>query len=132
MPNIYDNIDKHLVDALRVAMNDATRLDVCVGYFNLRGWRELAGSVDKLDGTHACRVLVGMNVQSPDEELRDLLNRQAFDEDSGRKLLDSKAFQRRKKEMAERFRNQLTIGAPNNQDEAALRRLARQLRANKV
>jgi hypothetical protein len=40
LPNIYDNIDKHLVDALRDAMTDATRLDVCVGYFNLRGWRE--------------------------------------------------------------------------------------------
>ena len=113
-------------------MHDATRLDACVGYFSLRGWRELAASVDTLEGTHACRVLVGMNVQSPDEELRDLLYQQSFEEDSSRQLLDSKAFQRRKREMADRFREQLTIGTPNNTDESALRRLARQLRANKV
>lgn len=88
MPNIYDNIDKHLIDALQGSMEHATRLDVCVGYFNLRGWRELAPHVDKLDGIHPCRVLIGMNVHSPDEELRDLLNQQAFDEDSGRQILD--------------------------------------------
>lgn len=39
---------------------------------------------------------------------------------------------RLKKKLAEEFRNQLTIGIPTNQDEIALRQLARQIRAKKI
>lgn len=37
-----------------------------------------------------------------------------------------------KKRMAEEFREQLTFGAPTNQDEDGLRRLSAQIRAKKV
>lgn len=71
MPNIYDNIDKHLVDALRAAMVDAAKLDVCVGYFNLRGWSSLAASVDKLDGPRAGLGEVGLRHAIAAHELPD-------------------------------------------------------------
>ena len=46
--------------------------------------------------------------------------------------IDNQTAIRLKKKLAEEFRQQLTIGAPTNQDEAGLRRLAAQIRAKKV
>ena len=64
---------------------------------------------------------------SPTDELRALLsaNRNA-------PRIDSAAVRRLKLETAERLRRQLTIGAPTNADERALRRLLAQLKAGKV
>ena len=46
--------------------------------------------------------------------------------------LDNQTVLRLKTRLAEEFREQLTIGAPTNEDEAGLRRLAKQIRAKKV
>ena len=48
MPKIYDNIELHLTEGLKNYIGASKRTDFCVGYFNLRGWKEVAESVDKL------------------------------------------------------------------------------------
>ncbi|MDZ7622246.1 MAG: phospholipase D-like domain-containing protein [Candidatus Competibacteraceae bacterium] len=128
MPRIFDNIEKALLPALQGTLEVAERGDFCVGYFNLRGWRHLAGHVDRWAGgaDRCCRLLVGMHV-SPSDELRRALLARETDQD-----LDNPTAIREKRRIAEEFRQQLTFGAPSNADEAALRQLAGQIRAGKL
>lgn len=63
MPRIFDNQTAQLAAALRYALSQALALDACVGYLNLRGWRQIADRVDDLPGIRGrapARVLVGM------------------------------------------------------------------------
>lgn len=128
MPRIFDNIEKPLLPALQETLKVAERADFCVGYFNLRGWRHLAGHVDRWAGGEGqcCRLLVGMHV-APSDELRQALRRR--EDDDG---LDNQTALREKRRIAEEFRQQLTFGVPTNDDEAALRQLSAQIRAKKL
>ena len=128
MPRIFDNIEKSLLPALQETLKVAERADFCVGYFNLRGWRHLAGHVDRWAGGagQCCRLLVGMHIL-PSDELRQTL-RTREDADG----LDNQTALREKRRIAEEFRQQLTFGAPTNNDEATLRQLSMQIRANKL
>ncbi len=127
MPRIFDNISDKLISALQDTMQSADRVDFCVGYFNLRGWRLLQADIEKLAGGEdgCCRILIGMN-PSPREELREYLSLKA------RKPLDQQQVMRRKRQIVKDFRRQLTFGAPNNEDEQGLRGLVRQLRLGKA
>ena len=60
MPKIYDNIENKLTEGLRNTIEVSHRADFCVGYFNLRGWKEVADNIENLDGgeNNCCRVLV--------------------------------------------------------------------------
>lgn len=70
MPRIFDNIENHLTVGLNETIALSKRTDFCVGYFNLRGWKEVADKVDTLAGAPVmegdeevhrhCRLLVGM------------------------------------------------------------------------
>jgi superfamily II DNA or RNA helicase len=136
MPTIYDNIEKHLEEGLNKTLEKAKRADFCIGYFNLRGWRRVADNVSKLEGGHLpsetedeqkyhCRVIVGMQ-KLPSDEIR-----QFFSSDRD-KMIDNPTAIELKKKVAAEFREQLIIGNPNNEDEKALKKLAKQLRAKKV
>jgi hypothetical protein len=50
MPKIYDNIENKLTEGLRNTIEVSYRADFCVGYFNLRGWKEVADNIENLDG----------------------------------------------------------------------------------
>jgi len=128
MPRVFDNIELPLLPALCNSLAQSQRADFCIGYFNLRGWRQIDHLVEPWAGDDfsRCRVLVGMQ-ELPDQELRRALSlAKAQDE------LDNSTAVRLKRRMAEEFRLQLTVGAPNVADEQGLRRLSAQLKAGKV
>jgi hypothetical protein len=53
MPKIYDNIKNHLSKGLNETLEHSNRTDFCVGYFNLKGWKQVANKIDLLDGETA-------------------------------------------------------------------------------
>jgi superfamily II DNA or RNA helicase len=128
MPRIFDNIDQQLLPALCETLKVSERADFCVGYFNLRGWRQLDSYIEKWSGEDdgCCRLLVGMH-SLPQDELREAIGLLKTEDE-----LDNRTALKLKKQLAEEFRRQITFGAPNNEDEAGLRRLAAQVRAKKV
>lgn len=128
MPHIYDNIELPLLPSLRDALGVAYRADFCVGYLNLRGWKHIGDLIEAFDGGagHCARVLIGMQA-APHEELARALRLGATDDG-----VDQAYVVRTKQAYARCLREQLTLGVPTAEDEAALRRLARQLRGGKV
>src|ERR1017187_9726999 len=128
VPRIFDNIEQQLLPALRQALDLSERADCCVGYFNLRGWKQIACNVERWSGGdgNCCRLLIGMQ-RLPQDELREALS---LVHPSGN--LDLQTAARLKKRMAEDFRDQLTYGAPTNEDERGLQHLAMQIRSRKV
>jgi superfamily II DNA or RNA helicase len=128
MPRIFDNIDLQLLPILRETLKISYRADFCVGYFNLRGWRRIDDLVEQYLGSEnaCCRLLIGMQ-SLPSDEVH-----AAFSLVSGDGRIDNSSIVRFKKRMAAEFRQQLTIGAPTNQDEAGLRRLSHQLKTQKL
>ena len=128
MPRILDNLtpDSELRSALQTTLELSDHADFCVGYFNLRGWKHVDSYVEPWSGDVQCaRVLVGMQ-RLPHDQLREALS--LLDEPA----IDNQAALRLKQRLAEEFRDQLVIGVPTNSDEAALQRLAKQLRTGKV
>ncbi len=128
MPRIFDNIDLQLLPTLRDTLKVSYRADFCVGYFNLRGWRKLDDLIEQYIGgeVSCCRLLVGMQ-SLPSDEVHT-----AFTLGAGEGRLDNSTIIRFKKKIAAEFKDQLTIGAPTNEDEAGLRRLSHQLKAKKL
>lgn len=135
MPKIYDNIENHLTDGLNDTLELSRRTDFCVGYFNLRGWKEVADKIDNLSGANVyevnedmhrtCRLLVGMQ-KMPVEILREY-----FSQDDEH-IIDQAEAVKLKKRLAQEFKDQLTIGTPSEQDERALRKLSQQMKDKKV
>jgi len=128
LPRVFDNIEADLLPALRQTLKVSERGDFCVGYFNLRGWKSIDDLISAWPGGDGgqCRLLVGMQ-RLPQDELQGGLGVRT-DEPA----LDNQTALRLKRKLAEEFRVQLTLGMPNNADEAGLRRLAIQLKSKQV
>ena len=135
MPKIYDNIQNQLTKGLAETLKLSQRGDFCVGYFNLRGWHEIADRIDELAGMPVtekndqfhryCRLLVGMQ-KLPSEILRESFLR------DDTYIIDQAEMIKLKKKLAYEFKEQLTIGTPTERDEIYLRKLSKQLKAKKV
>ncbi len=128
MSSIYDNIEQPILPELQHYLKQAYRADFCVGYFNLRGWRQIDADIQRFEGSEgqACRLLVGM-YRFPKEELRQAL---AIGVEPER--IDQGQAIRLQTLMAQEFRQQLTYGAPSADDEEGLQRLRSQLLAHKL
>lgn len=128
MPRIFDNITDKLQDALIQTLPSAQSADFCVGYFNLRGWRLLASSIDHMTGGdgHNVRLLIGMTT-TPRDEVKRLFSLQGSEHQ-----IDLSTAIRLKNKIVEDFRQQLTVGIPSDADEAGLRHLSAQLREKKL
>ena len=112
MPRIFDNIEASLLPALQETLELSDHADFCVGYFNLRGWKELDSYIETWSGNegHCCRLLVGMQ-KLPQDELRQVMRLSRAD--SG---MDNQTAIRLKKKLAEEFRDQLMVGAASWED----------------
>jgi len=127
MPKILDNIENHLIQTLKNTLEVSFRSDFCVGYFNLRGWKEVANYIDEWSGEdeNRCRLLVGMQ-KLPQELIRDFFSIKQEE------MMDNQKALKIKKELAQNFKDQLTIGIPTEQDEIGLRKLSKQIKQKKV
>ena len=126
MPRIFDNQTAQLATALRDTLSQALALDACVGYLNLRGWRQIADRVDALpgiEGRSPARVLVGMAAR-PEQMMRGAYRIRRADEDGRLTLKDAVKL---RDEALREFRDQLVVGAPTDAEEKALRRSRNQL-----
>jgi superfamily II DNA or RNA helicase len=130
MPRIFDNMEKSLLPELKRNLDGAIKADFCVGYVNLRGWESIEDEIEKFTGIgdSTCRLLVGMQTL-PKDELQAFFS---LNRESKNRSISNEEGIKQKRKYVEEFRLQLTYGAPNNRDEAALRRLSAQLKAGKI
>ena len=114
MPTIYDNIESSLTKGLGDTLEVSYRADFCVGYFNLRGWKQVSAHIEKMAGAtvveddenvhRTCRLLVGMQ-KMPKDLLRTYFKRGNTDP------LTNKIANQLLKQMAQEFREQLIFGS---------------------
>lgn len=133
---LFDNINlelgPHLLETLKVSQ----RMDVAVGYFNLRGWSVFDEHVrPKLDEpgaapTTTVRILIGMVAADPQRQALDDLQGQV--DGTVAHDADGEAARNRKTQLLEQLRIQLMRGLPTKNDRATLRSLRDQLAAGTV
>ncbi|MDF3283247.1 helicase-related protein [Gordonia sp. N1V] len=125
MTRIFDNIKSNLGTHLQQSLQVSDRMDVAVGYFNLRGWGAFDALVKEKVAAGATgpvvRVLIGMVMAGPQQEtLEDL---QADVDGTPRPDADANAARERKAQLLEQLRTQLMRGLPTNADRVALQSL---------
>jgi phosphatidylserine/phosphatidylglycerophosphate/cardiolipin synthase-like enzyme len=123
MTRIFDNIKAPLGDHLQKTLAEFDRMDVAVGYFNLRGWRTFDDLVRSKPrgGQPTARILIGMSAPGPQDEAVDEL--QAAVDGSLRPDADAETARQRKAELVEHLRAQLMRGMPTPADRSTLRSL---------
>jgi superfamily II DNA or RNA helicase len=125
LARIFDNIKLDLGTHLTKTLHVSDRVDVAVGYFNLRGWSLFDEIVRrKADGNAALpvmRILIGMVMTGPQEEALGELQAGLGGEVT--QDADASAARARKAELLEQLRTQLMRGVPTNADRANLQSL---------
>jgi len=131
---IFDNITSDLGTHLQATLKVSDRMDVAVGYFNLRGWSVFDALVrDKAEqatSVPVVRILIGMVMTGPQQEALDEL--QASVEGTPRLDADANLARERKDQLLEQLRLQLMRGLPTPADRAALQSLRDLLEAGAV
>ncbi len=127
MPRIFDNIKLDLGDALRASFAQAYSADICVGYFNLRGWDVLSDLVDRFVGGESlqCRLLVGRNITPADEVRWEY-------EAASEPAVDRRTTILERNALLESYHQQLIVGGQSEQQLRSLRLLRRHMREGKV
>ena len=112
------NIDLKLEQGLRNIMESPSvkRVDFCVGYFNLRGWKLIIDQVDNLPGDYVeegnndvfctCHLLIGMHHHNED------YIRRLYGQDDT--LPDANMVKKSKLQIAIDFANNYRSGYPQN------------------
>ncbi len=133
MARIFDNINLELAPHLVATYEASDRMDSAVGYFNLRGWTQFAGAVERkrLTDKPVMRILVGMTLADPHAEVQSFLQA-ALEGREPDEDIDRDVAKARLQQALNKFRTQLMRGIPNESDLASLRALKRHLREGRV
>jgi superfamily II DNA or RNA helicase len=122
---IFDNIKLDLGTHLTKTLQVSDRVDVAVGYFNLRGWSMFDGIVRTKAAANPAgpvmRILIGMVMTGPQQETLGELQAGLGGETA--QDADANAARARKAELLEQLRTQLMRGVPTNADRATLQSL---------
>lgn len=124
---LFDNItaDSQLGVHLQATLADFDRMDVAVGYFNLRGWSAFDSLVQQKVDVGAegpvVRILIGMVIGGPQQEA--LKGLQSMVDGSEQPDADGNAARERKAVLLEQLRTQLMRGLPVAADRTALQSL---------
>ncbi|MBB2925551.1 helicase-related protein [Cellulomonas cellasea] len=130
MTRIYDNITRRLGDDLVTYLGQFERMDVAVGYFNLRGWSVFNDLVASKASEPAARILIGM--VTPTEQAQTLDELQASLDGRPAAEADSRLARQRRDQLLDHLREQLMRGAPTARDRATLSALREQLATGRV
>lgn len=133
MTRIFDNIETELGTHLTKSVEIAHRFDAAVGYFNLRGWRFFAPTIEgkPIGQAPFARILVGMATTAADQEILEHLQAELEgDEMTGE--IDASLAKDRRRVILDKFREQLMRGLPTTTDLKALRLLRTHLTDGRV
>ena len=130
MPTIYDNLSEEtqLLTRLVSELGASKRADVCVGYFSIHGYKDIASQLAHYHGGEGSqlRVIVGM-ANSPHLDAR-----KASRQTTGDSGLTNEQIHMRKKAAIELFADQFSFRTPNKSDEDGLKQLLEDLRHEKI
>lgn len=126
MTRIFDNITSTLGSHLRDTLAVSERMDVAVGYFNLRGWAMFDTQVRAknalvADGGPVVRILVGMVLGGPQHEALEALQQAVAGIETVE--ADREIARGRRAEVLAQLRIQLMRGIPTAADRATLQSL---------
>jgi hypothetical protein len=133
MSRIVDNKAIDLGDALGEALTHSKALDVCVGYFNLRGWSSISQELESMRNgigeVAPVRLIVGMAISETDH---DMGNFRRWLSKEGDPLTDIQMAKERADAAVQGFVTQLSFGPQTKSAEKALQSLLADLKSKLI